>query len=69
MNTNTPFKWVFTEIKTSISSKILTKGTTFANYILVVDAYYRNPGLYGMENITTELSWTSYICFRQYLKK
>ena len=38
----------------SISYKILTKDTTFANYLLIVDAYSKIPKLYGMENITTE---------------
>ena len=38
----------------AIFSKNLTKDTTFANYLLIVDAYSNIPKLYGMENITTE---------------
>ena len=36
------------------SYKILTKDITFANYLLIVDAYSIFPKNYGMENITTE---------------
>ena len=32
----------------------LTSDTTFSNYLLIVDAYYNIPKLYGMEKITTE---------------
>ena len=28
--------------------------STFSNYLLIVDAYYKIPKLYGMENISTE---------------
>ena len=35
-------------------SKSLTKYTTFANYLLIVDAYSKITKLYGTENITTE---------------
>ena len=38
----------------AISSKNLTKDTTFDKYLLIVDAYYNIPKLYGMKNITTE---------------
>ena len=34
--------------------KISTKDTTFSNYLLIVDAYYKITKIYGMENITTE---------------
>ena len=51
---NTPFKWVFLEIITAISSKNLTKYTYFANYLLILDDSSKIPKLYGMENITTE---------------
>ena len=37
-----------------ISSKILTKDTTFTNYLLIVDTYSKLPIIYGMEDITTE---------------
>ena len=33
---------------------ILTKDTTFANYLLIVDDYSNITKLYAMENITTE---------------
>ena len=42
------------EIIPSISSRCLTKGTNFANYLLIVDAYSKIPKLCGMGNITTE---------------
>ena len=49
-----PFKWVFMDIITSTTSKSLTSNTTFSNYHLIVDAYYKIPKLYYMEKITTE---------------
>ena len=49
-----PFKWVFMDIIPSTAPKSLTSDTTFANYLLIVDAYSKIPKLYGMENITTE---------------
>ena len=48
-----PFKWVFMDIIPSTAPKSLTNDTTFSNYLLIVDAYYKIPKLYGMENITT----------------
>ena len=48
-----PFKWVFIDIIPSTAPKSLTNDTTFSNYLLIVDAYYKIPKLYGMENITT----------------
>ena len=51
---NTTFKWVFMDIIPSTYDKILTKDTTFSNYLLIVDAYSKIPKLYGMENTTTE---------------
>ena len=36
------------------SSKSLTKQNNFANYLLILNAYYNIPKLYGMKNITTE---------------
>ena len=42
------------DIIPAMSSIFLTKDTTFANYLLIVDAYSKIPKLYGMENITTE---------------
>ena len=38
----------------SISSKHLTKDTTFDNYLLIVDTCSESPELFVMENITTE---------------
>ena len=32
----------------------MTSGTTFSNYLLIVDSYYKTPKLYVMEKITTE---------------
>ena len=54
MKPKTPFKWVFMNIIPAISYKILTKDTTFNNYLLIVDFYSKLPELYRMENITTE---------------
>ena len=54
MNPKTIFKWVLMDIIPSISSKSLTKDTTFAYCFLIMDAYSQIPKLYGMENITTE---------------
>ena len=54
LNTKTPFKWVFMDTIPAISSKILTKYTTFSNYLLTVDVYYRLTRFYGIENISTE---------------
>ena len=48
------FKWVFMDIIPSISPKSLTSDTTFSNYLIIVDAHYKIPKLYGMDNITTE---------------
>ena len=48
------FKWVFIDIILSTVPKSLTSDTTFSNDILIVDAYYKLPKIYGMENITTE---------------
>ena len=42
------------DIIPAASPKIITKDTTFANYLLIADAYYKIPKLYGIENITTE---------------
>ena len=42
------------DIIPSTAPKSLTSGTTFSNYLLIVDAYYNIPNLYGMENTTTE---------------
>ena len=50
----TPFKWVFMGIISDTYSKILTKYTTSANYVLIVDACSKILKLYGTENITTE---------------
>ena len=48
-----PFKWVFMDIIPSTAPKSLTSDTIFSNYLLIVDAYYNIPKLYGIENITT----------------
>ena len=49
-----PFKWYFMDIIPSTAPSFLTNKTTFSNYILIVDAYYKISKLYGMEKITTE---------------
>ena len=54
LSSKTPFKWVLKDIVIDISSKSFAQDTTFANYLLIVDAYSKIPRLYGMENITTE---------------
>ena len=38
----------------TISSKSLNKDTSFDNYLLIVNNYYKAPKNYGMKNITTE---------------
>ena len=47
------FKWFLKDIIPSIAPKILTSDTTFSNYLLIVDAYFKIPKLYAMKNITT----------------
>ena len=42
------------EIIPSTASKSLKIDTTFSNYLLIVDVYFKIPKLYGMEKITTE---------------
>ena len=54
LNPKSTFKWVFMDIILSTAPKSLTSDTTFFNYLLIVDAYYKIPKLYGMERITTE---------------
>ena len=49
-----PFKWVFMDIVPSTAHKRLTIDTTFSNFILIVDAYYRIKKICGMEKITAE---------------
>ena len=49
-----PFKWVFMDIIPSKAPKRLTSGTTFSNYLLIIDVYSKTPKHYGMEKITTE---------------
>ena len=39
LNPKTPFKWLFVDIISSISSKILTKETNFDHFFLIVDSY------------------------------
>ena len=49
-----PLKRVFMDIISSTAPKSLTSDTTFPNYLLIVDSYYKITKLYGMEKITTE---------------
>ena len=53
----------------SRSSKSLTKDTTFANHLLIVDAYSNIPKLYGMENITTEEVMDKLFMFQSRFRK
>ena len=39
------------DITPYLCSKILTKDTTFYNCLLIVDDYFKLPGLLGMEKI------------------
>ena len=40
MKSKRPFKWLFMETIPAKSPKLLRKDTTFANYLLIVDARY-----------------------------
>ena len=42
------------DIIPSTSPKRLTSDTTVSNYLSIVDAYFKNPKLYGTKKITTE---------------
>ena len=64
-----PFKWVFMDIISSTSPKILTIETTFSNYLLIVDAYSKIPKLYGIEKSQQKKLWTNWICFNPDFKK
>ena len=57
-----PFKWVFMDIIPSTASKSLTSDTTFSNYILIVDAFFKIPKIYGMEKSQHKKLWISWIC-------
>ena len=48
-----PSKWVFMYIIPSTAPKSLTSDTTFSNYILIVEDYFKIKKLYGTEKITT----------------
>ena len=48
-----PFKWVFMDIIPATAPKSMKNETTFSNYILIVDAYYKIPKLHNMNKITT----------------
>ena len=54
LNPRKSFKWVSMEIIPATSSKNSTKDTNFSNNLLIVDAHYKLPKIYGMEKITTE---------------
>ena len=53
------------EIIPAISSKILTKDTTFSNYLLITNDYSKIPKKYGMENITTEKAMDKLYMFQE----
>ena len=42
------------DIIPSTAPKSLTSDTIFSNYLLIFDAYFKIPKLYGMDNIVTE---------------
>ena len=48
MKARTPFKWVLMAIILGTYPKILTKDTTFSNYLLIGDAYSNIPIVYGI---------------------
>ena len=54
INPKAPFKWVFMDLIPSTAPTRLTSDTTFTNFLLIVDVYFKIPKLYGMEKITTE---------------
>ena len=58
-----PFKWVFIDIVPSTAPKSLTSDTTLSNYILIVDAYFKIPKIYGMEKNHNRISYgqTGYV--------
>ena len=41
LNPKAPFKWVFMDRITSTAPKSLTSDTTFSNYLLIVEAYFK----------------------------
>ena len=43
LNPKAPFKWVFMVIVPSTAPKHLTSDTTFSNYLLIIDAYFKIP--------------------------
>ena len=43
-----PFKWFFLDVIPATSPKSLINDTNFKNYLLIIDAYYKIPKLYGM---------------------
>ena len=53
LNPKPPNKWVFMDMIPSIAPKRLTGDTIFSNYLLIFEAYYKIPKLYGMEKIST----------------
>ena len=57
------------DIIPSTAPKILTSDTTFSNYILIVDAYFNIPKLYGTEKIITEEVMDKLDMFQSRLEK
>ena len=54
LNPKAPFNWVLIDIIPSTAPIFLTSDTTFYNYLLIFDAYSKNPKLYGKKKISTE---------------
>ena len=48
------FKWVFINIIPGAAPKVLTRETTFSNYLWIFDAYSKVPILYDIDRITIE---------------
>ena len=69
LNPKTPFKWVFMDIMPDLSSKSLTKDTTFSNFLLTFNAYSKLPRLYIIENIAIEEFMDKLNIFKSDLEK
>ena len=59
----------FLVIITATSPKTLTIETTLSNYLLIVDAYSKNPKLYGIKELILRKKWISLICVQARFEK
>ena len=62
LNPKSPFECVFMDIIPLTATKSLTSDTNFSNYLLIVDAYYKIPKLYGMEISPLQKLWENWRC-------